>query len=76
MGEAEKSSKVSVGQGKVVVVSGGELLVNDWSVRWPKRRGKRRDKMKGSGKLSLIFFDEFTMQGFSHMFTLSLLWKT
>ena len=32
MGEAEKSSKVSVGHGKVVVVSveeGVELLVND-----------------------------------------------
>ena len=65
MGEAEKSSKVIVGHGKVVVVSGGgELLVNDWRVRWHRRRGRKRDDMRGSRKVvsvTLIFTDEFTL---------------
>ena len=67
MGEAEKSSKVIVGHGKVVVVSGEEeLLVNDWRVRWPRRRGRKRDNIRGNRKLVTVtlmfrFTDEFTL---------------
>ena len=59
VGEGEKSSKVSVGHGNVVVVSsrGGELVVKDWRVRWPPLRGRRPRDTRSfcNGTVTLMF---------------------
>ena len=61
---------MSVGQGRVVVVSEGEgveLLVKDWRVRWARKGGKRTDKIRTKITVTLIFLEVVIFQSHFHM---------